>query len=79
LLLDTDKSEYYDGEEDTTERKGDESNAAVMELAVNLASGETATLRIMEEEKFEEDVIDFCQKYNLDDYKRKKLMKLVKV
>ena len=50
-----------------------------MELTVNLANGDTASLRIIQEENFENDVIGFCQKHDLDDDKRKKLMKLVKV
>lgn len=50
-----------------------------MELEINLESGSVAVLKIFNEEKFEEEVLEFCKENKLDDIKRKKLMKLVKV
>lgn len=65
LIFAEDSQSEYDSE--------NEEEQGVIQLEVNLESGGTAKLIIMNEEKFEDDVINFCKLHNLDDGKRRKL------
>lgn len=70
-------SSEYDSEAE--EEDHEEAEAAIIELEIKLDNGLNAKLQIFKEEKFEEDILDFTQKHNLDDLKRKKIMKIVKL
>jgi len=44
-----------------------------------LDNGGIAKLQIFHEDKFEDDITEFAKKHELDDLKRKKLLKIVKL
>jgi hypothetical protein len=75
IKIESEAASEYGSEEEEEEAEEDD---AVMKLEVNIGNGSMAKLVIVNEENFEEEVLKFCQDHSLDDYKRKKLMKLVK-
>eukprot|EP00347_Sterkiella_histriomuscorum_P019583 403341076 len=83
LLLESEYSEYDSEAEEVSQDEtvpATDPNAPVpiIELEINLDDGQKAKLLIFNEEKFEDDIQEFCLKHKLEDIKRKKLQKLVK-
>ncbi|CDW88344.1 UNKNOWN [Stylonychia lemnae] len=77
----SDESELseYDSEAEEEEEDENLEAAPLIELEVNLDNGGIAKLQIFNEEKFEEDITEFANHHGLDDIKRKKLLKIVKL
>ena len=76
-------SVVYEVEEDEVNESSSgvtsDDDGGMLHLEVNLNDETVETLVVYNEFQFEDDVRLFCEKHGLDDLKRKKLMKIVKM
>ncbi len=83
--IDLNNSVVYEVEENESEgvvqeeSEDEDDEEGLIHLEVNLANQTVAKLIIYDELNFEDDILNFCKTHNLDDTKRKKLQKIVKM